>query len=219
MKKQLLLSFLLIIGIYFMATGIYEINQSIKEKDTMIQDLKEELVIQKELNEERHQKIEELNQEIEGLDEQVQILNDLLKEKEDLYKEQIKKLKEEISHLEASKPRNEVQIASLVSRGEIQPYQTLSVTATAYTAYCKGCTGVTRYGEFNLRKNPDLKIIAIDPKVVKPMSKVWVEGYGYAIAADIGSAIKGNRIDVFIPEKVNADRWGVRKNIQLKVYQ
>ena len=51
----------------------------------------------------------------------------------------------------------------------------------------------------NLRSNPNLKVIAVDPSVIPLGSKVWVEGYGYAVAGDTGGAIKGNKIDLFMP--------------------
>ena len=90
-----------------------------------------------------------------------------------------------------------------------------TVTATAYTAYCNGCSGITKTG-INLRQNPDLKVIAVDPSVIKLGTKVHVEGYGYAIAGDIGGAIKGNKIDVFIPSKSEALEWG-RKQVKIKI--
>ena len=43
-----------------------------------------------------------------------------------------------------------------------------------------------------------MKMIAVDPKVIPLGSKVWVEGYGEAIAGDTGGAIKGNRIDILL---------------------
>ncbi len=91
----------------------------------------------------------------------------------------------------------------------------MSVTATAYTAHCNGCSGTTATG-INLRKNPKQKVVAVDPKVIPLGSRVWVEGYGEAIAGDTGGAIKGNKIDVFIPTKKEATKWGVKK-VKLKV--
>ncbi|KAB2334497.1 LysM peptidoglycan-binding domain-containing protein [Cytobacillus depressus] len=85
--------------------------------------------------------------------------------------------------------------------------KSLSVTATAYTAYCEGCSGITKTG-VDLRANPDQKVIAVDPEVIPLGSKVFVEGYGYATAEDIGSAIKGNKIDLFIPTTEAALQWG-----------
>lgn len=89
------------------------------------------------------------------------------------------------------------------------------VTATAYTAYCEGCSGTTAYG-IDLRSNPNQKVIAVDPRIIPLGTRVWVEGYGEAIAGDTGGAIKGNKIDVFIPSYNGAMEWGVKK-VKLKV--
>jgi 3D (Asp-Asp-Asp) domain-containing protein len=90
-----------------------------------------------------------------------------------------------------------------------------TVSASAFTANCNGCSGITKTG-VNLKSNPDMKIIAVDPSVIKLGTKVFVEGYGYAIAGDTGSAIKGNKIDVFFPTKEEAYKWG-RKNVKIKI--
>ncbi|WP_304649732.1 3D domain-containing protein [Sporosarcina sp. ACRSL] len=92
-----------------------------------------------------------------------------------------------------------------------------TVTATAYTAYCTGCSGTTAYG-LDLRSNPDQKVIAVDPKLIPLGTKVWVEGYGEAIAGDVGSAIKGHKIDVFIPTYESAMEWGVKK-VKIKIIE
>lgn len=89
------------------------------------------------------------------------------------------------------------------------------VEATAYTPYCTGCSGISAAG-INLRANPNLRLIAVDPRVIPMGSKVWVEGYGYAIAGDTGGAIKGNRIDVLMQTKSQAYSWG-RKKVKIKV--
>lgn len=93
--------------------------------------------------------------------------------------------------------------------------KTMTVEATAYTAYCDGCSGTTANGT-NLRANPNLKVIAVDPRVIPLGTKVWVEGYGEAVAADTGGAIKGNKIDVFIPNLSNAYEWG-RRTVTIKI--
>lgn len=109
-----------------------------------------------------------------------------------------------------------VQVAS---RGQNSSAPTggteLTVESTAYTAYCNGCSGKTATG-FDLRSNPDAKVIAVDPRVIPLGTKVWVEGYGYAVAADTGGAIKGNKIDVFFPDKSQAYKWG-RKKVKIRV--
>ncbi len=95
--------------------------------------------------------------------------------------------------------------------------KSMTVTATAYTAYCEGCSGVTATG-VDLRSNPNQKVIAVDPSVIPLGSKVYVEGYGVATAADTGGAIKGNRIDVFIPTESGALDWG-RKTVNIEILQ
>ncbi|WP_416730142.1 ubiquitin-like domain-containing protein [Fictibacillus sp. JL2B1089] len=91
----------------------------------------------------------------------------------------------------------------------------ITVTSTAYTANCDGCSGITATG-FNLKSNPNAKVIAVDPSVIPLGSKVYVEGYGYAIASDTGGAIKGNKIDVFFSSQSQAVSWG-RKSVKIRI--
>lgn len=104
---------------------------------------------------------------------------------------------------------------TVVSRSNESTGKVMTVSSTAYTASCSGCSGHTATG-VNLKNNPNAKVIAVDPNVIPLGSKVHVEGYGYAIAADTGSAIKGNKIDVFFPEKSSAYRWG-NKTVKIKI--
>jgi uncharacterized protein YabE (DUF348 family) len=93
--------------------------------------------------------------------------------------------------------------------------QEFYVNSTAYTGSCNGCSGVTSTG-INLNANPNVKVIAVDPSVIPLGTKVYVEGYGYAVAADTGSAIRGHKIDVFFSSKSDAYRWG-RKQVKVKI--
>jgi len=62
---------------------------------------------------------------------------------------------------------------------------------------------------------PHYGVAAVDTSVIPMGTKMYVEGYGYAIARDRGSAIKGNRIDLFFETRSEAMSWGVRR---VKVY-
>jgi 3D (Asp-Asp-Asp) domain-containing protein len=88
------------------------------------------------------------------------------------------------------------------------------VEATAYTPQ-ESSSGMTAAG-YNIRKNPNIKLISVDPKVIPLGTKVWVEGYGEAIAGDTGGAIKGRKIDVLFPTVKQALQWG-RKNVKVRV--
>lgn len=103
---------------------------------------------------------------------------------------------------EAANTTNEV-----TEKSDYDSTTKITVKATAYTASCEGCSGTTATG-VDLNANPDAKVIAVDPNVIPLGSKVFVEGYGEATAADTGGAIKGNRIDVFIPSEQDALNWG-----------
>lgn len=58
-------------------------------------------------------------------------------------------------------------------------------------------------------------LVAVDPSVIPLGTRLYVEGYGYAYAADTGGAIKGNRIDLFFDSEWQCNQWGRRT---VKVY-
>lgn len=106
-------------------------------------------------------------------------------------------------------------------KGEIKPKEvdenprTISVEATAYTAGCDGCSGVTKSGydvRHTILSPKGHRIIAVDPKVIPLGSTVRVtmdEGVNFiAEALDIGGAIKGGRIDVLFQSKKEAMQFG-----------
>lgn len=107
------------------------------------------------------------------------------------------------------------EATTVSSSGDKSESKTLSMHATAYTANCSGCSGITATG-INLKENPDKKVIAVDPSVIPLGSRVWVEGYGYAVAGDTGGAINGNRIDLFMSSKSEALSFGSR-NVKVKI--
>ena len=60
-------------------------------------------------------------------------------------------------------------------------------------------------------------VIAVDPTVIPLGTRVFVPGYGAAVAADVGSAIKGNIIDLWMPSTAAARAWG-RRTVTITVY-
>jgi uncharacterized protein YabE (DUF348 family) len=103
-----------------------------------------------------------------------------------------------------------------VSRGgqSIRFHRAIEVTATAYCP-CKKCCGQASSGNTSTGIRAGRGVIAVDPRVIPLGSKVYVDGYGYAVAADVGSAIKSNKIDVCFDTHQEALDWGYKKT---KVY-
>ncbi len=88
--------------------------------------------------------------------------------------------------------------------GSSRPF---TMSATEYDVYLGGagsgrtCTGVqARRG-----------IVAVDPRVIPLGTHLYVEGYGYCVAADTGGAIKGNRIDLCVESSREANRYGCHR--------
>lgn len=96
--------------------------------------------------------------------------------------------------------------------------RTITMQATAYNWNCATCDGrgLTATG-YNLKANPD-GVIAVDPRVIPLGTKVYVEGYGYAIARDTGGAIKGNRIDVHL-RSISAARQYGRRTVKVTIIE
>ncbi|ATD56248.1 hypothetical protein BTM21_02165 [Clostridium chauvoei] len=89
--------------------------------------------------------------------------------------------------------------------------KTLTMEATAYT----GGT-VTAMGFKPVRDPSGISTVSVDPSVIPLGSKVFIPGYGYAIASDTGGDIKGNRIDLYLnshEECISFGRQSVTVNI------
>jgi 3D (Asp-Asp-Asp) domain-containing protein len=69
----------------------------------------------------------------------------------------------------------------------------------------RGWVGSTRSGT-----RARFGIAAVDPRVIRLGSLLYVEGYGPALAADVGGAIKGLRIDLCFNDSRQARAWGRR---------
>lgn len=113
----------------------------------------------------------------------------------------------------------------VTSRGRPLRYQKVYIMrATAYDLSVESCGKLPDHPEYGItfsgtKARPG--VVAVDPRVVKLGSKLYIESmdrtpdYGFAKAEDTGSAIKGNRVDLFIEDRAQALRYGVRT---VKVY-
>ncbi|MFT4445278.1 3D domain-containing protein [Parvimonas sp. G1967] len=107
---------------------------------------------------------------------------------------------------------NDEPSSSKSSDGSFEYSKVLVMNATSYTddPSENGGYSTTRLGT-PLRYG----VVAVDPRVIPLGTKLYIEGYGYAVAEDTGGAIKGNRIDLCFTNKAQANAFG-RRNV--KVY-
>ncbi|MDB5070804.1 MAG: hypothetical protein JWM87_1915 [Candidatus Eremiobacteraeota bacterium] len=81
----------------------------------------------------------------------------------------------------------------------------LSMVATAYTAGCSGCSGMTASG-----RPAGHGVVAVDPRVIPLGTRMYIPGYGHAVAGDTGGSIHGNRIDLGFNSNAEANQFGRR---------
>jgi len=102
---------------------------------------------------------------------------------------------------------------SIYDIGDIKYSRTMEMNVTAYTPYCDGVNNITASGTQARRG-----ICAVDTSVLPFGTKIFIPGYGVAVAEDRGGAIKGNKLDVFMDTLAEAKQWG-RKNLTVYILE
>ena len=87
------------------------------------------------------------------------------------------------------------------------------VETSAYTPSCGSGTGLTSIGLV-----PYEGIVAVDPRVIPYYTKMYIPGYGIAMAGDTGGAIIGNRVDLFMNTYQEAIQWG-RRDVEIYILE
>lgn len=80
----------------------------------------------------------------------------------------------------------------------------IEAKSTAYSPESAG--GYITYSGTRVRHG----VVAVDPRVIPLGTRMYIEGYGYAVAEDTGGSIKGNKIDVAFLNTDECYQWGVR---------
>ncbi|MHB1457667.1 MAG: 3D domain-containing protein [Armatimonadota bacterium] len=129
-----------------------------------------------------------------------------------VYKDGVKCLAKTLSSKVVKAPVNEIVAISksrfLASRAGMR-LPSMRMKASAYDPGPRSCgpraTGRTANGT-----KAGYGVVAVDPRVIPLGTKLYVEGYGFCIAADTGGAIKGNRIDLCYETYREAKNYGRR---------
>jgi 3D (Asp-Asp-Asp) domain-containing protein/peptidoglycan hydrolase CwlO-like protein len=158
-------------------------------------------------SEEKMKEIEETRASIKA--EEQQLLKSM--EENKVLLEEVKGEKAEIQDLlsEIKKRIAQVQPPGLVLVGE------WDMVATAYYAFGLGGNDINGNGITAIGLRARKGIVAVDPGVIPLGTKLYIPGYGEALAADTGGWIKGSRIDLCFESLEECFRYGRRK---LKIY-
>jgi 3D (Asp-Asp-Asp) domain-containing protein len=103
-------------------------------------------------------------------------------------------------------------VVLFVGISHAQEGSTTKVIRMRVTAYCpcKKCCGPLAQGICADGTPAVGRIAAADTKVLPFGTEVFVPGYGQAVVHDVGSKIRGHRLDVLFPTHKEAKRWGVQ---------
>ncbi|GIW66655.1 MAG: hypothetical protein KatS3mg095_0553 [Candidatus Parcubacteria bacterium] len=131
------------------------------------------------------------------------------------------KNEKEISKLEQEIKRINEQLEEIINSPKKNPEKLtkLKVEATAYSPGPESTgkkPGMKGYGITYSGLRALKGAVAVDPNVIPLGSVLEIPGYGYGIAIDTGSAIKGNKIDVYFDNVDEAKNWG-RKKIEITI--
>jgi uncharacterized protein YabE (DUF348 family) len=122
-----------------------------------------------------------------------------------------------ISQIITNKPVNTLIIQGgymklpVALNGKVMAYtKKFNVRATAYWAVRGVGRTFTGSGRMAIRNTHGYSTVAVDRHLLPYGTKMFIEGYGFAVAADTGSAILGKTIDVYFNTRREACSWGVK---------
>ena len=133
--------------------------------------------------------------------------------------------KEEVTGFEVNETEGEIKVSDSNADKKDESAVSEKVTVTSFeyskvlvmnaTSYTDDPAENGGYNTTKMGTRLRYGVVAVDPRVIPLGTKLYIEGYGYAVAEDTGGAIKGNRIDLCYTDRAKAEAFG-RRNV--KVY-
>ncbi|MDI6689076.1 MAG: 3D domain-containing protein [Actinomycetota bacterium] len=168
------------------------------------------------------ERLEYLKDEIEGKCEYLTHLKSKYESRRELLSQKLKEKRNFLDKIRREKRLSYGKLRILKTRAslirsrmhQLQPpsrgieARSLRMLATAYCP-CKICTG-SGNGRTATGMLAGYGVVAVDPRVIPLGTKLYISGYGEAIAGDVGRSIKGYRIDLCFNTHAEAARFGKR---------
>jgi 3D (Asp-Asp-Asp) domain-containing protein len=118
------------------------------------------------------------------------------------------------------RPKDQIVLVgdrTLSSRGYFTSRSVMHMHATGYDPGPRSC-GPRSNGYTATGMKAGYGVVAVDPKCIPLGTRLYIEGYGFAVAGDVGRAIKGHRIDLGFDTYSSAMRFG-RKHVSVHILQ
>ncbi len=125
--------------------------------------------------------------------------------------EELQLLREPVTEvvLVGTKVKSTFELGKTTDVSNLSYSEKITMNASAYTT--EGYTGYTASGRV-----AQVGVVAVDTSVIPFGTKLYIEGYGYAIAGDTGGAIKGNKVDLYMNTTKECLNFG-RQNVEVYV--
>ena len=153
-----------------------------------------------------------LKAELNAVQSEATSLQDELNQK----KEDLSKSKKDLKDIKKtnSSLKSELEIANkTIEELKGHEYKLVYLGNFKLTHYCDeryshicGGNGVTASGT----KTSVGRTVAVDPRKIPYGTKMYIEGYGWRVAEDCGSAVKNNQIDILVSTHSQALSMGTR---------
>ena len=115
---------------------------------------------------------------------------------------------------EETQQKNKTEINGITVSGKY-----LGKFSISHYCSCPICTGTAKGSKTATGHYPrEGRTVAVDPNFIPLHSIIYVEGLGTFVAEDVGGAIKGNHLDIYIDDHQRALNLGTLKGARPKVY-